>query len=332
MGKLIVPVGLPASGKSTLARELAEKENAIIISSDLLREELYGDINDQSHNTAVFEEMNRRTNQYINEGKNVIYDATNLSRKRRMHLINQIAKNADEKIAIYISVSLQLAILRDGYRNRTVGDGVIKKMYKNVQIPLIGEGWTDVRYNFQGNAFTKLPLAETREDIEKFILSGPDHDKLFDYLAENVTIHFDEIFNLPHDSSYHKFSVSRHTYWVYRWILDNYSVGTDKMMLLWAALFHDIGKAHCKSFINYKGEEQKHANFIGHEHVSSQLAFQCLTSLGYHRDFVEDTCTVIQLHMMLYNDGGLANARKLLRTTRLTDRLLMLNTADRAAH
>ena len=34
--------GLPASGKSTYAKELSKKENATIYSSDAIREELYG--------------------------------------------------------------------------------------------------------------------------------------------------------------------------------------------------------------------------------------------------------------------------------------------------
>lgn len=327
MGKIIVLIGLPASGKSTLARELADKETAIILSSDTLREELYGDINDQTHNTEVFEEMNQRTNQFIKEGYNVIYDATNLNRKRRIHLINQIAKDADEKIAYYLNLHWTSAIRRDEKRERTVGESVIKKMYKNVQIPLMGEGWDHMHYS----SFSARPLNHGfRDKVEELLFLGPSHDDLFDGLAELVTVDFDTIFNFPHDSSYHKFSVSRHTYWVYRWILDNYN-GPDKLMLLWAAVFHDIGKYFCKSFINHKGLEQKHANFIGHEYVSSQLAMENLALLGYKEDFITDICALIQTHMMLYNDGGLDKAAKLI-GTKLADRLLILNTADRTAH
>lgn len=329
MGRLAVLVGLPASGKSMLARKLSENSNYIILSSDKLREELYGDVNDQSHNTEVFEELNRRTSILINEGHDVIYDATNLSRKRRMHLINQVAKNADEKIAYYLHARFADAIMRDELRSRTVGAGVIKKMYKNVHIPLKGEGFTEVIYIPNVKA---TEVHNQRQTIEKYILKrgAAAHDDLFDFLAEFAVKEFDYIYNLPHDSSYHKFSVSRHTYWVYRWILDNYN-GEDKIMMLWAALLHDIGKYFCKSFIDYKGNEQKHASFIGHEYVSSQIAFQRLAQLGYDQDFIEQTCALIQTHMMLYNDGGLAKVTKLL-GPELTAKLILLNTADRAAH
>lgn len=38
-------VGLPGSGKSTYAKELADRTNAKLCSSDAIREELTGDIN-----------------------------------------------------------------------------------------------------------------------------------------------------------------------------------------------------------------------------------------------------------------------------------------------
>lgn len=50
-------VGLPASGKSTYAKKLSKKENAIILSSDELRKELFGNINNQNHNAEVFKEL-----------------------------------------------------------------------------------------------------------------------------------------------------------------------------------------------------------------------------------------------------------------------------------
>ena len=55
-------MGLPGSGKSTFANEVvtADSLTSVLISSDSLREELFGDVNDQTHNTEVFEEMHRR--------------------------------------------------------------------------------------------------------------------------------------------------------------------------------------------------------------------------------------------------------------------------------
>lgn len=66
MNKLYMMIGLPASGKSTIAKELSESEDAVIVSSDEIRKE-FGDINDQSQNTKVFEEVEKRLKQNILE-------------------------------------------------------------------------------------------------------------------------------------------------------------------------------------------------------------------------------------------------------------------------
>ena len=54
-------MGLPASGKSTFADEIAKTENATIVSSDTIRKEWYGDENIQGNPTKIFEEMRKRT-------------------------------------------------------------------------------------------------------------------------------------------------------------------------------------------------------------------------------------------------------------------------------
>ena len=50
MANLIVMVGISGSGKSSVAQGLAKKYNAIILSSDKLREEMYNNVNDIDHN------------------------------------------------------------------------------------------------------------------------------------------------------------------------------------------------------------------------------------------------------------------------------------------
>ena len=54
MAKIIILVGLPGSGKSELTKELAEKYEAVVFSSDDIREELLNDVNNQEKNTDVF--------------------------------------------------------------------------------------------------------------------------------------------------------------------------------------------------------------------------------------------------------------------------------------
>ncbi|HAU35476.1 MAG TPA: phosphohydrolase, partial [Lysinibacillus sp.] len=45
--KVIFTVGLPGSGKSTFVKQLAKRENAVVLSSDAIRQELFGDATKQ---------------------------------------------------------------------------------------------------------------------------------------------------------------------------------------------------------------------------------------------------------------------------------------------
>lgn len=79
----VMMVGLPGSGKSTYAKELADEMRAIICSSDAIREELCGDENSQDKNEDVFKILHSRIKECLRKGVNVIYDATNINSKRR---------------------------------------------------------------------------------------------------------------------------------------------------------------------------------------------------------------------------------------------------------
>lgn len=80
--KLYVMVGLSGSGKSTLAKQLTDAEkNTIIISSDSIREELTGKVEDQSKNEEVFKIFHKRIREGLENKHNVVADATNITMK-----------------------------------------------------------------------------------------------------------------------------------------------------------------------------------------------------------------------------------------------------------
>ena len=327
MSKFIMLCGLPASGKTTLAKQLAKTENAVVLSSDDLRVEMFGDVSHQEDNNEIFEEMNERTNELLSKGQNVIYDATNLNRKRRKHLINYVIK-ANEKIVYYLNNSLTTILYRNSIRKeRIVPNKIIERMYKTLQIPVKNEGWDDVIFTGVEDDYY---LKKYRKQYENLIIEKPDHDRLFIELGVYIR-DFDTVYNLPHDSSYHSFSVSRHIYHVYKYIFENYKE-QDKLLMLWAALFHDLGKAFCKSFVNYKGEEKRYANFIGHEFVSSQQSAWWLTALGYDDHFVKDVSTLVQFHMipMKANEKKLNEVKQLIGEN-LFEKLMFLHEADMQA-
>lgn len=116
MVKFYMLIGLPGSGKSEVARQLADS-NTTILSSDAIRKEFYGDETIQDDPAKIFEEMQRRTIAALKDGKNIIYDATNISRKKRKHLLSSITIPC-EKIAYVVWARYETCVARDTGRNR----------------------------------------------------------------------------------------------------------------------------------------------------------------------------------------------------------------------
>lgn len=329
MAKLIVLVGLPASGKSTYAKKIAGRCNATIISSDSIREKITGDVNNQNDNQLVFEEVFKQGRELLNSNKNVIIDATNINRKRRVHMINHELKAGVYEVH-YMNTDVDRCKSNNLNRERIVPEFVIDNMYKSLHIPVKNEGWDKVFYINQENKFANLKKAHAIAN--SFIHSNSEHDSFFEDLVV-VIPELLSIFNLPHDSTYHTFSVSRHTYLVYREVLENYCGNeSDTNIMLWSSLLHDIGKAHTKSFIGNKGEEKRYASYIGHEFVGAQIAAHRLHCLGFDEYLVQDIVSLIQFHMYPMKAGKkkMGQVNNLL-GDRLYSMLMFLHEADKKA-
>ena len=144
--KFIQMVGIPGSGKTEKAKEMSKIYDAVLLSSDSIREELLGDSSDQSNNTKVFEEMLKRTIAALEQGKSVIYDATNINYKNRKGLLEQLKSKFNFKaIAIIMATPITDCIERQKQRDRKVGKEIIWKMVRSFYVPYWYEGWDDIQ-------------------------------------------------------------------------------------------------------------------------------------------------------------------------------------------
>lgn len=324
LGNFYMMVGLPGSGKTEYAKKIKAISGGVLLSSDSIREELYGDESIQLDHGKVFEIMHKRANKYLSQGTHVIYDATNTNRKRRIHLLRNVIK-ANRKAVFYMNVNHDTCVDQDGNRVRSVGEEVIGKMYKSMQIPLLNEGWDKV--TFVDKYDEGQTLDNLRLEMEDHISSNLNHEELMNYLSD-CYYEFQEIYDLPQDSKYHSFSVSRHTFQVYKYIKNL----TSDLELLYATLFHDLGKSYCKTFKNYRGEESKYAHYYGHEYVSSQIAANILSELGYNRSFTMNVSALCQFHMypISASEKKMKQINRLLGDT-LFEKLMLLHEADKQA-
>ena len=94
--KLYMLVGLSGSGKSSYNFE----EEVVKISSDALRAELYGDENDQTHNTEVFNELHKRVISNLKNGNKIVIE-TNYAKfeytVKTSKIVNETDLNSLEK-------------------------------------------------------------------------------------------------------------------------------------------------------------------------------------------------------------------------------------------
>ena len=127
---LKILVGIPASGKSTWAKQFVLKnDNWCIVSRDDFR---YGWRNtgvcDPKIESTITEMVENSIETLIGRGINVIYDATNLKSSYLKTICDLVAYTANVEYQIF-DVDLDTAILRDSNRDRSVGASVVRKMY-----------------------------------------------------------------------------------------------------------------------------------------------------------------------------------------------------------
>lgn len=133
-------VGLPASGKSTYAGKYA-RIGWRVISSDSIREELFGDASIQKEPNKVFARMLEHLEISMNNNENIIIDATNLTVKNRAFFLQTIANYSYTVVAIIFNTSLEECKKRNSERKRQVPIEVIEHMAGKIELPSKNEGF-----------------------------------------------------------------------------------------------------------------------------------------------------------------------------------------------
>lgn len=97
---MILPIGISGSGKSRLYETVYRKLGYEKVCPDTIRKELTGNVSDQSRNKEVFDIVAERIKQFIHQGKNIYYDATNVNSYYRKKFVADLKKKFPNKIEI----------------------------------------------------------------------------------------------------------------------------------------------------------------------------------------------------------------------------------------
>ena len=79
-------IGPPSSGKTTFAKLLSPIINAEVISTDSIREEIYGNSKIQGEWSEIKLVIEKNIFKYLNQKKFFIFDATNCKRSWRLEI------------------------------------------------------------------------------------------------------------------------------------------------------------------------------------------------------------------------------------------------------
>lgn len=295
-------VGLAGSGKSTCAKEIAKMYSAEILEADALREQLYGDASIQGDNHAIFEAMQVKSIEYLNKGKNVVYDATNVAYKHRMATVQRMSKIATRKVCWVIMTPVSVCKEFNAMRERVVPEYIIDRMWKSFTMPQYFEGWDEINLIFNYNTGNYM-----------------------------LTSYLEEISSFEQDNPHHSMTLGEHTRKVAEGVASA-SYSSHFGLMQQVAFLHDNGKRFTKVFRNAKGEPSEIAHFYGHENCGAYEAAFYLDAAGFSSDNVIYGCGLIQLHMRPYGiEGNIKAHWKLIEMIggQMYSDLMILNHADR---
>ena len=120
------------------------------MSSDEIRKQLCGSVNDQSKNDEVWDVVLNQCQGLLSSGRNVILDATNTSTDKRRRFVKQLppCRRFLKRFTINKSIA-KARVAKDiqlGVDRSSVPDAVIDVMYRQFQDSLMAirdEGWVE---------------------------------------------------------------------------------------------------------------------------------------------------------------------------------------------
>lgn len=300
-----VLVGAPGSGKSTWAKEAYQSSDSPfhVFESDEYRMRMFGTLSEgiqkREYNKLVFSKMREdllnRVVEYKDEvhGAELIYDATNISRRRRVALYNDIKKY--DKDCTVIVVVFQRAYhtlkkinaVRD--KDKRVPEDALHRMYVDMQPPRVGVDcdW----FWFVGESFfstDKIGNVLPSESFKKEIKGFYDNE--------------------PHDNPHHKESIREH--------IDMCVEATNgNWELQEVAKFHDLGKFVAKAW-----DDRGFYTYRGHANLSAMYHFNYIISeTNVYRNYARINEAILR-HMDAHQGIG----HKSIRRNKLDDATLDL--------
>ena len=132
--------GIPASGKTTLAKQLAQQHDATIHSIDDVPHAWDSHDIDGKFRRQWMENIKKD----LQNGNSVVCDSTALNSASRKWILKELSAFDCEKILCIKVVPVEMCIQRNANRSRKVPEENILDMAKVLEAPTKDEGWDKI--------------------------------------------------------------------------------------------------------------------------------------------------------------------------------------------
>lgn len=130
--KMLIFSGPPGSGKTTLSKEIAAKQNMLRFSFD-------------EEHCLQHKELVPLVVEALCNGRSVVVDAVYAERQHRIDLLSAVTDIPCQKILIFMATPIDECVRRNAQRINSLPEFMVRDIYNSFEPPNFDEGWDEIR-------------------------------------------------------------------------------------------------------------------------------------------------------------------------------------------